>query len=90
MPKIKNTLSLIVPIFNEEKSILIFYSEYRKVFKTLAKKELMIELIFVDDESNDRRGNLKNRVSIDQRPHVVEERSRVGDWEADTIIGKVH
>ena len=40
--------------------------------------------------SNDRRGYLKNRVSIDQRPHVVEERSRVGDWEADTIIGKAH
>ena len=40
--------------------------------------------------SNDRRGYLKNRVCIDQRPHVVEEKSRVGDWEADTIIGKAH
>ena len=40
--------------------------------------------------SNDRRGNLKNRVSIDERPDVVEERNRIGDWEADTIIGKAH
>ena len=40
--------------------------------------------------SNDRRGNLKNRVSIDKRPDVVEERNRIGDWEADTIIGKAH
>lgn len=40
--------------------------------------------------SNDRRGNLKNRVSIDQRPVIVDARSRVGDWEADTIIGKAH
>jgi|FLOH01.1.fsa_nt_gi transposase, IS30 family len=40
--------------------------------------------------SNDRRGNLKNRVSIDQRPTIVDTRSRVGDWEADTIIGKAH
>jgi transposase, IS30 family len=40
--------------------------------------------------SNDRRGNLKNRVSIDDRPDIVETRSRVGDWEADTIIGKAH
>ena len=40
--------------------------------------------------SNDRRGNLKNRVSIDQRPDVVEDRSRIGDWEADTVIGKAH
>lgn len=40
--------------------------------------------------SNDRRGQLKNRVSIDERPAVVEARSRIGDWEADTIIGKRH
>ena len=40
--------------------------------------------------SNDRRGNLINRVSIDQRPAIVDDRSRVGDWEADTIIGKAH
>ncbi|MCH7764900.1 MAG: IS30 family transposase, partial [Candidatus Marinimicrobia bacterium] len=40
--------------------------------------------------SNDRRGQIKNRVSIDERPDVVEQRSRIGDWEADTIIGKAH
>ncbi len=40
--------------------------------------------------SNDRRGNIKNRVSIDERPTVVDTRSRLGDWEADTIIGKRH
>ena len=40
--------------------------------------------------SNDRRGNLKNRVSIDERPDVVDARSRIGDWETDTIIGKAH
>jgi IS30 family transposase len=40
--------------------------------------------------SNDRRGNLKNRVCIDEHPSVVDERCRLGDWEADTIIGKAH
>jgi IS30 family transposase len=40
--------------------------------------------------SNDRRGKIPNRVSIDERPDVVDERSRIGDWEADTIIGKGH
>jgi len=40
--------------------------------------------------SNDRRGTIKNRVSIDQRPGVVDARSRIGDWEADTVIGKAH
>jgi len=37
--------------------------------------------------SNDRRGQIKGRVSIDERPEVVEKRSRTGDWEADTVIG---
>jgi IS30 family transposase len=40
--------------------------------------------------SNDRRGSLRNRISIDQRPVIVDARSRIGDWEADTIIGKAH
>lgn len=31
---------------------------------------------------------LPNRVSIRERPAVVEERLRIGDFEADTIIGK--
>ena len=36
----------------------------------------------------DRRGKLKNRVSIEERPTIVDLRGRVGDWEGDTIIGK--
>jgi IS30 family transposase len=38
----------------------------------------------------DRRGMIPNRLSIDDRPAIVETRSRIGDWEADTIIGKNH
>jgi len=40
--------------------------------------------------SKDRRGSIKNRVSIDERPAIVDKRSRIGDWEGDTIIGKNH
>lgn len=40
--------------------------------------------------SHRNRGQIKNRVSIDERPLIVEEKSRVGDWEVDTIIGKHH
>ena len=40
--------------------------------------------------SYDRRGKLKNRVSIDERPAIVDTRQRLGDWEVDTIIGKGH
>jgi IS30 family transposase len=38
----------------------------------------------------DRRGRIKNRVSIDERPAIVDTRQRLGDWEVDTIIGKGH
>lgn len=38
--------------------------------------------------SYDRRGKIKNRVDIDERPEVVERRSRIGDWEGDTVVGK--
>ncbi len=36
------------------------------------------------------RGLIPNRVDIEERPKVVEEKSRVGDWEGDTVIGAKH
>ena len=33
------------------------------------------------------RGCIPNRVDIDERPAIVEEKTRLGDWELDTIIG---
>lgn len=36
----------------------------------------------------DRRGKIKNRVSIDDRPDLVDRRNRIGDWEGDTVMGK--
>ena len=36
------------------------------------------------------RGVIPGRVGIEERPAVVEEKSRIGDWEADTIIGTGH
>jgi IS30 family transposase len=33
------------------------------------------------------RGCIPNRVDIDKRPAIVEEKTRLGDWELDTIIG---
>ena len=32
-------------------------------------------------------GGIKDRVSISQRPDVVDDKIRQGDWEIDTIIG---
>lgn len=37
-----------------------------------------------------RRGQIPNRVSIDERPTIVASKGRFGDWEADTIIGARH
>lgn len=37
-----------------------------------------------------RRGMIKNRVSIDLRPDIVDQKTRIGDWEGDTVIGKGH
>jgi len=36
------------------------------------------------------RTGIPNRVDIDERPEAANNRERVGDWEADTIIGKNH
>ena len=40
--------------------------------------------------SNDRRGEIPNKVSIEQRPKIVEKKERIGDFEIDLIIGKHH
>lgn len=36
------------------------------------------------------RGCIPNRVDISERPEVVEQKARLGDWEGDTIIGAKH
>lgn len=38
--------------------------------------------------SYDSRGKIRNRVCIEERPAVVDSRSRIGDWEGDTVMGK--
>jgi len=37
-----------------------------------------------------RRGQIPDRRCISTRPEVIEQRLRLGDWEADTIVGKNH
>jgi IS30 family transposase len=40
--------------------------------------------------AKDKRGLICNKVSIEERPEVVEKKSRFGDLEIDTVIGKNH
>ena len=37
----------------------------------------------------ERRGRIKNQVMINQRPPIVDECCRIGDWEMDTVIGRL-
>jgi IS30 family transposase len=39
---------------------------------------------------SEKRGALPGRVGIEERPTVVDSRSRLGDWEGDTVIGRKH
>ncbi len=36
------------------------------------------------------RNGIPNRTDIDERPDIANTRARIGDWEADTMIGKNH
>ncbi len=47
-----NKISIIVPCFNEEKALPIFYSELNKTIESDFKEE-KFEIIFIDDGSND-------------------------------------
>lgn len=40
--------------------------------------------------NRDSRGIIKGRVSIEERPEIIDKKERVGDYEIDTIIGKDH
>ena len=37
--------------------------------------------------TKDWRGKIPNRIDIDQRPKLVEQKKRIGDWEADLVSG---
>ena len=56
------------------------YSHLRQAHKKRRKKY----------GSKDKRGQISNRISIEQRPDIVTEKSRIGDWEIDTVIGQNH
>jgi IS30 family transposase len=38
----------------------------------------------------ERRGMIKNRICIEARPAIVDQKTRIGDWEGDTMIGQHH
>ena len=72
-------------------------SIYRHVWKNKSRGgDLYKELRHHGKKYNKRgsgkagRGCIPGRIDIAERPVIVEEKSRLGDWEIDTIIGKEH
>ena len=41
-------------------------------------------------DRKNRRGGIKGKISIEQRPSIVDTQQRTGDWEGDTVIGLGH
>jgi IS30 family transposase len=64
-------------IWKDKRNGGILYKELRHSGKKYNKR----------GKGNAGRGCIPHRVDIDERPPIVEEKTRLGDWELDTIIG---
>ncbi len=51
--EIKKILTIIVPCYNEQESVRLFYAEIEKISKSKVLQELDIHLLFIDDGSSD-------------------------------------
>lgn len=85
--KIENKLSLhhetiYQHILSDKLSGGQLYKHLRHQNKTYRKR--------YGSSNNRTKNGIVDRVDIDERPDIVNNRERVGDWEADTIIGKNH
>jgi len=67
----------------------IYYNKSRsgRLYKYLRHKN---KKYHSRSNSYQRRGVIIDRISIDKRPKVVERKSRIGDFEIDTVIGRHH
>jgi IS30 family transposase len=65
-------------IYRDKQAGGTLHSHFRHRYKSYRKRGC----------GRERRGRPKDQVMIDERPSVVDERSRLGDWEMDTVIGR--
>ena len=64
----KKKISIIVPCYNEQESLQLFYNEIVKVFEKIdaeSKKKYEFELLFVDDGSKDHTLEILRRLADD-------------------------
>lgn len=67
-----NKLSIIVPCYNEEESVPLFYAETIKQDEFFASKNVELEFIFVNDGSRDKTVDvIKSLREKDERVHLV-------------------
>lgn len=65
-------LSVVVPCYNEEESVELFYRELLKNTTFLSEKDMKLELIYIDDGSLDRTAaEVKKLREKDERVHLV-------------------
>ena len=65
-------LSVIVPCYNEEESVELFYTEFIKNDPFFAEKNIELELLYVDDGSKDKTvDEVKKLIEKDSRVHLV-------------------
>ena len=65
-------LSVIVPCYNEEENVPIFYEEMMKNSDFLEKEGLDLEIIYIDDGSKDNTAaEVKKLHEKDERVHLV-------------------
>ena len=65
-------LSVIVPCYNEEESVALFYQELTKNDPFFKEKEIELELLYIDDGSKDGTvREVKKLIEQDSRVHIV-------------------
>ena len=83
---------------NEQRCLVISHEAiYQHVWENKRKGGTLCKHLRNQGRRYQKRGNSKgnsgvipNRIGIEQRPVIVEQRERVGDYEVDLIIGKNH
>ena len=60
-----NKISIVVPCYNEEKAIPLFYESIKKVVRSM--ETVKFEFIFIDDGSNDETLNILKKYSAQDK-----------------------
>ncbi len=67
--KQKNKISVVVPCYNEQDSVPIFYREVKKILDTI--EDTQYEIIFIDDGSKDNTLNILKELSKETECHYI-------------------